>query len=176
MRSGRTLKKTDSAGMENAWQSEETTSFKEPDNNADDTEIRSGSAENSSDYRNSEDEYALLPDYDYGIILNNRRSGRIEFIPLLFHDGRSESYVVPADEKGEFTIAVSRRHRDDAAYSNPSSVYGDRIIPVGLAKTSSAGGQKIKIKLGIKNGKLTAEFTDVSLSGAESGTRNAGLI
>ncbi len=119
------------------------------------------------------DIFAVLPDFDYGIILNNKRSGRIEFKPLLFFDGRSESFTVPVESNGEFVIAVSRRHRDNAAYSNPSSVYGDRIIPVGLANTPSAGGQKIKIKLENKNGKLAAEFTDISLSGAESGMRMA---
>ncbi len=127
----------------------------------------------SDNSETSADRFALLPDFDYGIILNNKRSGRIEFKPLLFFDGRSECFTVPVENTGEFVIAVSRRHRDNAAYSNPSSVYGDRIIPVGLAVTSSVGGQKIKIKLENKNGKLAAEFTDLSLSGAESGTRAA---
>ena len=127
--------------------------------------------ENESDDSETADRFTVLPDFDYGIILNNKRSGRIEFKPLLFFDGRSESFTVPVENTGEFVIAFSRRHRDNAAYSNPSSVYGDRIIPVGLAGTSSVGGQKIKIKLENKNGKLAAEFTDISLSGAESGTR-----
>ena len=55
----------------------------------------------------------------------------------------------------------------------PSSVYGDRIIPVGLAAVSSVNGQEIKIRLENRNGKLEAEFTDISLSGAESNTRTA---
>ena len=127
----------------------------------------------SDNSETSADRFAVLPDFDYGIILNNKRSGRIEFKPLLFFDGRSESFTVPVESNGEFIIAVSRRHRDNAAYSNPSSGYGDRIIPVGRANTPSAGGQKIKIKLENKNGKLAAEFTDISLSGAESGMRMA---
>ena len=129
--------------------------------------------ENNGVCSETADRFALLPDFDYGIILNNKRSGRIEFKPLLFFDGRSECFTVPVENTGEFVIAVSGRHRDNAAYSNPSSVYGDRIIPVGLAVTSSVGGQKIKIKLENKNGKLAAEFTDLSLSGAESGIRAA---
>ncbi len=129
--------------------------------------------ENEGECIKSGDRFSVLPDHDYGIILNNKRSGRIEYKPLLFPDGRCESFTVPAEGGGEFVIAVSRRHRDDAAYSNPSSVYGDRIIPVGLAAVSSVNGQKIKIRLENRNGKLEAEFTDISLSGAESNTRTA---
>ncbi len=134
-------------------------------------EGKSTETENSSEDMN--DRFSVLPDHDYGIILNNKRSGRIEFKPLLFFDGRSESYALPAGCGGEFIIAVSRRHRDNAAYSNPSSVYGDRIIPVGLAVTPYANGQKIKIKLENQEGKLAAVFADISLSGEESGTRMA---
>ena len=134
-------------------------------------EGKSTETENSSEEMN--DRFSVLPDHDYGIILNNKRSGRIEFRPLLFFDGRSESYALPAGCGGEFIIAVSRRHRDNAQFSNPSSVYGDRIIPVGLAVTPYANGQKIKIKLENREGKLAAVFADISLSGEESGTRMA---
>ena len=138
-----------------------------------DTDETAGVSETDNENQSSDDRFSVIPDNDYGIILNNKRSGRIEFKPLLFFDGRKESFTVPVENEGEFIIAVSRRHRDNAAYSNPSSVYGDRIIPVGLAKTPSVSGQKIKIKLENQNGKLAAEFTDLSLSGAESGTRKA---
>ena len=138
-----------------------------------DADETAGVSETDNENQSSDDRFSVIPDNDYGIILNNKRSGRIEFKPLLFFDGRNESFTVPVENEGEFIIAVSRRHRDNAAYSNPSSVYGDRIIPVGLAKTPSVSGQKIKITLENQNGKLTADFTDLSLSGAESNTRKA---
>jgi hypothetical protein len=137
------------------------------------SDISENPVENEGSCSELTDRFSVLPDHDYGIILNNKRSGRIEYKPLLFSDGKCESFTVPVESTGEFVIAVSRRHRDDAAYSNPSSVYGDRIIPVGLAAVSSVSGQKIKISLGNRNGKLEAEFTDISLSGAESNTRTA---
>ncbi len=137
------------------------------------SEETAGVSETDNENQSANDRFSVIPDHDYGIILNNKRSGRIEFKPLLFFDGRNESFTVPVENEGEFIIAVSRRHRDNAAYSNPSSVYGDRIIPVGLAKTPSVSGQKIKITLENQNGKLTADFTDLSLSGAESNTRKA---
>ena len=167
---------------ENMPVTSENTETAEPENTPENAEVieqdevsdtSEKTVENNGDCSETADRFAVLPDFDYGIILNNKRSGRIEFKPLIFFDGRSESFTVPVENTGEFVIAVSRRHRDNAAYSNPSSVYGDRIIPVGLAVTSSVGGQKIKIKLENKNGKLAAEFTDLSLSGAESGTRAA---
>lgn len=115
------------------------------------------------------DRYAAEADYDYGIILNNRRSGRIEFRPLLFCTGKTESYSVPVEKNGRFVIAVSRRHRDYSGISNPSSVYGDRIIPVGLAEAEDVDSAKLRISVENPGGKLSVKFEALSSEGKETG-------
>lgn len=109
--------------------------------------------------KSSSSDYSVEPEYDYGIILNNRRSGRIEFRPLLFSDGRTEKYTVPVTGAEKFVIAVSKRHRDFSGISNPSSVYGDNIIPVGLAFTEYINSQKTEITVTNCEGKLKVNFS-----------------
>lgn len=106
-----------------------------------------------------QDRFAVEPDYDYGIILNNRRAGRIEFKPLLFHTGKSESYTVPVQNGDRFEIAVSKRHRDYAHISNPSSVYGDNIIPVGIACAEYINSLKTEISAENEDGRLKISFS-----------------
>lgn len=114
------------------------------------------------------DAYSVKDDYDYGIILNNKRSGRIEFRPLLFHNGKCEKFSVPVEEPGRFVIAVSKRHRDHQDISNPSSVYGDMIIPVGLAE-SVVDSPKLRISVENSEGKLKVIFDALSSAGNETG-------
>lgn len=106
--------------------------------------------------------YSAEPDYDYGIILNNKRAGRIEFRPLLFHNGNTEKYTVPVNDGNRFEIAVSKRHRDFAHISNPSSVYGDNIIPVGIAGVEYINSQKTEISIENKDGVLKVNFSGAS--------------
>lgn len=117
------------------------------------------------------EKYTVKPDYDYGIILNNRRSGRIEFRPLLFHDGRTEAYTVPVEKQGEFVIAVSERHRDYAHISNPSSVYGDSILPVGLCSAENVNSARLSISAENESGVLKINFDEISVAGEKTGKR-----
>ncbi len=117
--------------------------------------------------------YAVEPDYDYGIIVNNKRSGRIEFRPLLFYTGKTESYSVPSSQNGEFVIAVSKRHRDYAHISNPSSVYGDHIIPVGLAAAAAPETPVTGIEINSEQGELKVVFSELSASGEKNGRSTA---
>lgn len=114
------------------------------------------------------DKYSVEPDFDYGIILNNKRSGRIEFRPLLHYSGKSEGFTVPVDEKGRFVIAVSKRHRDFEHISNPSSVYGDNIIPVGLACAEAVDCDRLYISAENINGKVAVNFNEASFSGEKT--------
>lgn len=153
-------------------------SFSEPETqpgvlHRDDCSDASESAERHSEETETNyelpDRYSVKTDFDYGIILNNKRSGRIEFRPLLFHDGRTESYTVPVQNPGRFTIAVSERNRDFSNVSNPSSVYGDCIVPVGLAEADGVNSQRLCISVENSGGKLRVTFADVTLSGEKTG-------
>lgn len=116
-----------------------------------------------------QDKYSVEEDYDYGIILNNKRSGRIEFRPLLFYTGSTEKYDMPVDKPGKFVIAVSKRHRDYRDISNPSSVYGDVITPVGLVMGENVNSSSIRISIENLSGKLKVDFAELSQSRNETG-------
>ena len=118
-----------------------------------------------------QDRYSVEEGYDYGIILNNKRSGRIEFRPLLFYTGDTEKYDMPVDKPGRFVIAVSKRHRDYCNVSNPSSVYGDVIIPVGLSAGEDVDSSSIRISIENQGGKLKVNFAELSGSRSETGKK-----
>lgn len=103
-------------------------------------------------------------EYDYGLILNNKRSGRIEFSRLYDCDsGEGNSIVLPLRDTGDFRIGISKRHREFRHISNPSSVYGDNIIPCAVLTADIKGFDRIKIAFERSDGKIK-----VNVFGAES--------
>lgn len=149
---------SEAAGLLSAFKQEKC----EPEEKADNSE------ENISE---AGDRFAVDEYFDYGIILNNKRSGRIEFRPLLFSTGQTEKYDMPVDKPGNFVIAVSKRHREHFAVSNPSSVYGDVIIPVGLACAENVNSLSLRISVENLNGKLSVTFAELSRDRSETGKK-----
>lgn len=117
--------------------------------------------------------YKIISEYDYGVILNNKRSGRIEFKVILDYEGNIKPCDIPVYESGIFSIAVSRRHCSNAHISNPSSVYGDCIIPVGIAKVQGVREGKIKISAENINGEIALYITENDLK-TKAEWRNGG--
>lgn len=111
----------------------------------------------------------LEKDFDYGIILNNKRSGRIEFRPLYDFNGNSASCDIPVTNLGLFRIAVSKRHRNFAHISNPSSIYGDNIIPVGIAEADGVTGEKVRISINNNSGEITVSVVQLDIGGNDTG-------
>ena len=116
--------------------------------------------------------YKIIKDYDYGIILNNKRSGRIEFRVLLDHDGNKTACDIPVYESGTFRIAVSRRHRDFVHITNPSSVFGDKIIPVDIAGIENINAGKIRIYADSVNDELVVSVQESDINGSYTEKKN----
>jgi len=103
-------------------------------------------------------------EYDYGLILNNKRSGRIEFSRLYDCDsGNGNSIILPLRDSCDFRIGISKRHRDFRHISNPSSVYGDNIIPCAVLSADIKGFDRIRIAFEQSDGKIK-----VNVFGADS--------
>lgn len=103
-------------------------------------------------------------EYDYGLILNNKRSGRIEFSRLYDCDsGNGSDILLPLRDSGDFRIGISKRHRDYRYISNPSSVYGDNIIPCAVLTADIKGFDRIRVAFERSDGKIK-----VSVYGANS--------
>ncbi|MBP1566371.1 MAG: hypothetical protein J6A58_11515 [Oscillospiraceae bacterium] len=104
--------------------------------------------------------------YDYGIILNNKRSGRIQFVKLLDNEnGSMQRYEIPVDESGTFKIAVSRRHKSKSHITNPSSMYGDCIEPYALISTEFNGFDKLSVELKNDNSQMSVKLCGIDFSG-----------
>lgn len=127
-------------------------------------------AENNS--REENNPYKIIKDYDYGIILNNKRSGRIEFRVLMDHEGNKTACDIPVYESGTFRIAVSRRHRDFGHITNPSSVFGDRIIPVDIARAENINAGKIRIYADSVNDELVVSVQETDINGSNTEKKN----
>ena len=105
------------------------------------------------------------PEYDYGIILNNKRTGRIEFRKLFDGaSGNTEEFDIPVDEGNYFRIAVSKRHISNKNISNPSSVYGDCIMPVGILEVNVGDCSKVKIKFNAENKNVNVVMYGLNLN------------
>lgn len=148
------------------------------------TEIKTLLSENSKDNNNDkpaviETESSLNPEkcsqtedfpkykegYDYGIIVNNKRCGRIEFIELYScQNNKGTYYDIPVFEQGEFKIPVSVRSTEYKGVTNPSSVYGDCIIPAAMIKTKTENCHAVRVSLNKENDTmiLSILLTDIN--------------
>lgn len=95
-------------------------------------------------------------EYDYGIILNNKRFGRIQFIKLLDNEkGSLQKFDIPVEKEESFRVAVSRRHKSNSDVTNPSSVFGDCIEPYAIIELRQCQCDKLGITFEEKDGKLS---------------------
>ncbi len=105
--------------------------------------------------QNPAENIAVFPqiqdDYDYGIILNNKRYGRIEFRCLYDCVSNETDYIdIPVKNDGLFTIGISKRQKEYKHISNPASVYGDNIIPSAILTTNIKEYNKIRISFEVQ--------------------------
>ena len=103
--------------------------------------------------------------FDYGIIVNNKRCGRIEFIELYScQKNRGTYYDIPVLEPGDFKIPVSVRSPEYKGITNPSSVYGDCIIPAAMIKLKAEKGNSVRVELNRENDSmiLSVSMTDIN--------------
>ncbi|MDO5560783.1 MAG: hypothetical protein Q4F95_14480 [Oscillospiraceae bacterium] len=84
--------------------------------------------------------------YDYGIIVNNKRSGRIMFQKML-GDDYAQDYTICTENQSTIRIAVSRREKKYEHITNPSTVRGRFIEPFGILDIDALGCVKIKIRM-----------------------------
>ena len=121
----------------------------------------------NKDYTNKSDIKFWMPEsgYDYGIILNNKRIGRIEFRKLFdCISGSTGEFDIPVDESNNFRIAVSKRHSSNKNISNPSSVYGDSIVPVGILEANVGECNKVKIIFNAENENVNVAMYGLNLN------------
>lgn len=103
--------------------------------------------------------------FDYGVIINNKRFGRIEFVKLLSSSETTGKYIdIPADSEENFKIPISVRSFEKSGITNPSSVYGDCIIPTAMIITDPGKSHSVRIALKKENNIIIPliSFTDIS--------------
>ncbi len=109
---------------------------------------------------------ALKNGSDYGIIVNNKRCGRIEFIKLYdSKDNTAAYYDIPVTEREEFTFPVSCRSSEYQEITNPSSVYGDCIIPAALIKAKTGKCHSVRITFKKENENLIPVICAADING-----------
>ena len=79
---------------------------------------------------------------------------------------------IPVYESGTFRIAVSRRHRDFVHITNPSSVFGDKIIPVDIAGIENINAGKIRIYADSVNDELVVSVQETDINGSNTEKKN----
>ncbi len=104
-------------------------------------------------------------DYDYGVILNNKRYGRIEFRCLYDCVSNQTDHIdIPIKDGNAFTIGVSKRHKEYKQFSNPSSVYGDNIIPAAVINAQIGEYKKIRIEFHMQAGYITIKMYELDMN------------
>ncbi len=108
----------------------------------------------------------VLENYDYGVILNNKRAGRIQFLKLYdYEKGSTGAFDIPVTDDGVFRIAVSRRHKDNYKVTNPSSVYGDCILPTAIIEANIDACEKIRMVFEKISGKIKIQISIFDVMG-----------
>lgn len=103
--------------------------------------------------------------FDYGVIVNNKRCGRIEFIELYSSQNNKNTYYdIPVHEQGEFKIPVSARRTEYKNITNPSSVYGDCIIPTAMIKMKAEKCHAVRVVLDKEDDNMiiSVSMTDIN--------------
>lgn len=83
--------------------------------------------------------------FDYGIIVNNKRTHRIMYQKML-SETYDESFTVCVVPGRSFQIAVSKRELKYDHITSPSTVRGKAITPLGILEISPGACAKISIR------------------------------